>query len=98
MKTVGAVVQNIGSYSWLYTGALHVETSEDGTVWTEGWSGSVFERSIVAAMNDPKRLRTVVAFPPRAARFIRLRAGQGGPDIPWTIAELEVWSSSSESR
>jgi hypothetical protein len=49
-------------------------------------------------MNDPKHLRVVVAFPPRPARYIRLRSDPGGPEIPWTIAELEVWSSSSESR
>jgi hypothetical protein len=49
-------------------------------------------------MNDPKHLRVTVAFPPRQARYIRLRSDPGGPGIPWSIAELEVWSSSSESR
>ena len=47
---------------------------------------------------DPKHMRIVLAFPPRQARFIRLRAEPGGPDMPWPIAELEVWSSSTESR
>ena len=97
-RTVGAVVQDLSNQSWLYTSALRVETSADGATWADGWSGSVFERSIVAAMADPKRLRVVVPFPPRSARYIRLRAEPGGPGIPWTIAELEVWSSSSESR
>jgi hypothetical protein len=27
-----------------------------------------------------------------------MRAASGGNDAPWTIAELEVWSSSAEAR
>ena len=53
--------------------------------------------TILAAIADPKRLRIVVDFPPRPARFIRLRAASGVDDAPWTIAELEVWSSSAEA-
>jgi hypothetical protein len=97
-KTVGSVVESIGAFSYLYSGALYVDTSEDGVTWTPGWSGPVFERQIVAAMADPRRLRVVAAFDARSARYVRLRADKGGPDIPWTIAELEVWSASSEAR
>jgi hypothetical protein len=49
-------------------------------------------------MEDPKRMRIVVDFPPRPARFVRMRAASGGNDAPWTIAELEVWTSSAEAR
>jgi F5/8 type C domain len=98
VRTVGSVVNNLGSFSWLFPGALVVETSEDGTSWNTAWGGTVLERTILAAMDDPKHLRIVVAFPPRPARFIRLRAASGGNDVPWTIAELEVWSSFSETR
>jgi hypothetical protein len=38
-----------------------------------------------------------VGFPPRQARYVRMRAASGGNDAPWTIAELEVWSS-AETR
>jgi hypothetical protein len=98
VREVGAVVNNLGYDSWLYPGALHVETSTDGGTWTPAWSGSVRERSIRAGMADPKHMRIVVAFPQRQARFIRMRAEQGTPETPWAIAELEVWSSWSESR
>jgi hypothetical protein len=98
VKTVGSVVNNLGSYSWMYPGALYAETSADGVAWSAAWGGSVRERSILAAMADPKHLRIVIAFPPRQARYIRLRGEQGAPDAPWAIAELEVWSSSAESR
>ena len=78
VRTVGAVVQNLGSYSWLFPSALAVATSEDGASWHEAWSGTVLDRTILAAMADPKRLRIVVAFPPRPARFVLLRAASGG--------------------
>jgi hypothetical protein len=98
VQTVGSIVNNLGYYSWVYPGALDAETSIDGTTWSRAWSGSVRELSILAAMADPKHLRIVLAFPPRQARFIRLRAMPGSPEIAWAIAELEVWSSSAESR
>jgi hypothetical protein len=98
VQTVGSVVNNLGYYSWLYPGALFAETSTDGATWSPAWGGNVRERSILAAMADPKHLRIVLAFPSRPARYIRLRAQEGAPDVPWALAELEVWSSSSESR
>jgi hypothetical protein len=98
VRTVGSVVNDLGAFSWLFPAALAVETSEDGTLWNPAWSGAVLERTILAAMDDPKRLRIVVDFPPRQARFVRMRAASGGNDAPWTIAELEVWSASAESR
>jgi len=75
-----------------------VERLEDGTLWNPAWSGVVLERMILAAMDDPKRLRIVMDFPPRHARYIRMRAAPNGSDAPWTIAELEVWSASAEAR
>jgi len=98
VRTVGSVVNDLGAFSWLFPAALAVETSEDGTLWTPAWSGTVLERTILAAMDDPKRLRIVVDFPPRQARYVRMRAASGGNDAPWTIAELEVWSASAESH
>jgi F5/8 type C domain len=98
VRTVGSVVNNLGPSSWLYPGALEVATSEDGESWHVAWTGAVLDRTILAAMEDPKRLRIVLAFPPRPARFIRMRAASAGSGAPWTISELEVWSSSSESR
>ena len=98
VRTVGSVVHSLGIYSWLVPSALDVETSEDGASWNTAWSGTVRDRTIVAAMEDPRRLRIVVAFPPRPARFVRLRETSGGNDVPWVLAELEVWSSSTESR
>jgi len=95
VRTVGAVVQDLGSYYYLYPAAMTVETSEDGGVWSAAWSGTVFERAMLAAMIDLRRLRITLDFPPRPARYIRMRAASVGNDTPWAIAELEVWSASS---
>lgn len=98
MRTVGAVVDDLGVHSYLYPAAITVETSEDGAVWTAAWSGAVFERTILAAMSDPRRLRITLDFPPRRARYLRMRAASTGNDAPWTIAELEVWSASTRGE
>ena len=97
VRTVGSVVNDLGALSWLFPAALAVETSEDGTSWNPAWSGTVLERAIRAAMDNPKRLRIVVDFPPRRARYLRMRAASGGNEAPWTIAELEVWTA-AETR
>lgn len=95
VRTVGAVVNDLGSQSWLYPSALAVETSKDGVSWNAAWGGIVLERTIRSAMVNPKRLRIVIGFPARSARFIRMRAAPADTQAPWTIAELEVWSAST---
>lgn len=98
VSMVGSIVHSLGPYSSLFPSLLVVETSQDGSSWTEAWVGPMFEQAILAAMAEPKRLGIVAAFPPRPARFIRLRAATLDSDVPWSIAEIEVWSSSAESR
>jgi hypothetical protein len=98
VRTVGAVVNSLGAHPWLFPGGIQVATSEEGRAWSVAWSGAVLERTILAAMADPKRLRIVLGFPPRPARYIVIRAASGGNDVPWTIAELEVWSASAEAQ
>jgi hypothetical protein len=96
--SVGAIVHSLGQQYWLFPVTMAIETSQDGLSWTPAWSGTVLEQTIVAAMEDPKRLRLVFAFSPRPARFVSLRATSVNPESPWTIAELEVWSAATESR
>jgi hypothetical protein len=98
VRAVGAVVTSLGAYSWLYPGQMQVATSEEGRAWNVAWSGDVLAHAILGAMTDPKRLRIVLSFPSRPARYIVLRASPAGNDVPWTIAELEVWSASAEVR
>jgi hypothetical protein len=98
VKTVGSVVHSLGTQHWLFPSALQVELSEDGETWSTVAAGPVLARMMVSAMDDPRHLRLVLAFPPRRARLIRLRAAPADTEAPWTIAELQVWSSSTQTR
>ena len=89
--TVSAIVHSMGTQFWLYPKAVAIETSEDGQTWLPARSGSVRHDVMIAGMRDPALLRVVLAFPPRPARYLRLRGTPGEPQFPWTIAELEVW-------
>ena len=89
--TVSAIVHSIGKQFWLYPKAVEIETSEDGQTWLPARSGSVRHDVMIAGMRDAALLRVVLAFPPRPARYLRLRGTPGDPQFPWTIAELEVW-------
>jgi hypothetical protein len=98
VETVGSVVHSMGTQYWLFPSGLEVELSEDGLTWSTVAAGPVLARAIVSAMENPRHLRLVMAFPPRQARLIRLRAAPADTEAPWTIAELEVWSSSTQTR
>ena len=91
---VGAIVHSVGTQYWLYPASLSIETSEDGVAWTMARGGSVQRDVIVAGLRAPGPLRVVLGFPPRNARYIRLRGRTGDPQFPWTVAELEAWSDS----
>jgi hypothetical protein len=91
---VGGIVYSLGTQFWLYPGSVSVDTSEDGTDWATGRSGSARHDVIVAGLRESGRLRVVFAFSPRRARYVRLRGTPGDSQFPWTIAELEVWSDS----
>src|SRR5215510_3139983 len=91
---VGSVLYSLGTQFWLYPSTVDVETSEDGLVWAPARAGGVLHAAVVAGLREPGRLRMVLAFSPRPARYVRLRATAGEPQFPWTIAELEIWSDS----
>jgi hypothetical protein len=88
---VGDVVPAIGTFSTDYPRALLVETSLDGKVWAGARNGDVRAEVFEALVKDPRLARIVLSFPPRQARYVRLRVAEGS-EVPWSIAELEVWS------
>ena len=93
-RTVGAIVHSLGSQYWLSPLALSAETSSDGTTWSPAWSGNVLSQAIQGGMDDPRHLRIVLTFTPREARFVRLMAKPLDRQVPWSIAELQLWSAS----
>lgn len=89
---VGSVVHALGSAGAGFPRHLVVETSLDGERWETAWEGSPAAEVFEAALASPADPRVVIAFPPRAARFIRLRQTGRHESSYWTIAELEAWS------
>jgi hypothetical protein len=91
-RDVGRVVHGLGRHPAVVPRMLQIETSEDGVTWREAWSGRPLEEALTAGRREPDDLRIVIGFERRRARFIRLNAVPADRDVPWWIAELEVWS------
>ena len=71
---------------------LIVETSVDGSTWQPAWQGSPATAVLRAALESPLSTRASLVFPPRAARYVRLRQVGRHEVNYWSIAGLEVWS------
>jgi hypothetical protein len=92
LHDLGALVHSVGPYADLAPVTVRVETSEDGNEWGEARSGGVLAETVRGGLASPRVLRIAVSFAQRRARYVRLAAVTSEPGVPWTIAELEVWS------
>ena len=95
IRDVGSIVHSVGVHSWLAPARLSLDTSEDAVRWRDAWSGNPMEEAFVASLADPRRLRIAIRFPQRRARYLRVRGVAIESGVPWTIAELEVWSGTA---
>ena len=92
-RRVGALVHALGTRGADFPRYLVVETSTDGSTWEPAWEGSPAAEVLVAAMDAPRLTRVVIGFPPRTARYVRLRQ-TGRHDVHyWSIAELQIWTA-----
>ena len=87
----GAVVHALGSSGDSFPRHLVIETSPDLAAWETAWEGSPAAAVLDEALAAPTRAAVVIPFPPRPARYVRLRQ-TGRHERYWSIAELEVWS------
>lgn len=87
---VGAVVPALGPYRQDHPRMLVVETSADGVSWQPAFEGDTSLDAFDALMSDPRTVPLTVAFPPRPARYVRLRLRARDDTWYWSIAELEV--------
>jgi hypothetical protein len=90
--TVGTLVHALGSVGGEFPRHLVVETSLDGATWTPAWDGSPAVAVLHATIANPLDIRAVIEFPPRRARYVRLRQLSREGTYAWSLAELEVWS------
>jgi F5/8 type C domain len=72
---------------------LTIDLSEDGTTWSQAWSGPTAFIAYLAALEDPLNLPLRIAFTQSPARFIRMRQSGRDPIYYWTITELRVYGN-----
>ena len=87
---VDGVVLEIGGYVADFPRELHVETSSDRVTWMPAWSGETALMAFSVAFERPRTMPLTFTFPPRPARYLRLRQ-EGSDDVfYWSIAEMRV--------
>jgi hypothetical protein len=94
---VGAVVLEMGAYSFGYPNALEVAVSTDGLRWTPVWGGELGVLAVRGAVHDPGTAPVIVDFGAADARYIRLTQTGANPGVPWWIAGLRVHAPASAS-
>jgi hypothetical protein len=87
---VGGVRFLTGEHPSDFPRSLTIETSLDGAAWEAARSGDVIAATIEGALADPRQGATVLTFPARRARFVRLRQTGADDQANWAIAELEI--------
>jgi hypothetical protein len=89
-QEIGAIVFELGAYSFGHPRDLRIETSADGLAWSEVWRGSTAVQTVRATLADPDRVPVTIGVPRVTARFVRLTQIGQEPGIPWWVAELQV--------
>ena len=69
--------------------ALAIDTSVDGSVFTQSWAGTTAPATFLAVVKHPRDAWLRVAFPVAPARLVRLRQ-TGSERVPWVVGALEI--------
>jgi hypothetical protein len=89
VERVSAVRYTMGEAYREFPRVLVVETSVDGDTWDPAWNGDVIAPTIEGNLFDPLMAPTTLSFPPRRARYVRLRQ-TGKDDVNWSLTELSI--------
>jgi hypothetical protein len=89
-RRVGAIVLEMGAFSFGHPRSLQIDLSSDGDSWTATWSGDTSVQTVRAALADPGTVPLTLALRGAEGRYIRLRQTGNEPGIPWWIANLRV--------
>ena len=92
VASLGSIEYSLGPYAWNVPTQLVVETSVDGASWTDARRGSILGELIEGGLRDPRLLRAALPFPPREARYVRIRPIAQPEEFVWFVAELGVRS------
>jgi hypothetical protein len=89
-RDIGAVVLEMGAYSFGFPRRLEIDASTDGLQWHPVWGGAVGVLAVRGAVQDPASAPIAIDLGRVNARYLRLRQTGADPTIPWWIADLHV--------
>jgi hypothetical protein len=88
---VAGVTLSLGGWARDFPRRLAIDVSTDGSSWTVGWVGPTAAIAMLAAIDQPRECPMRLGFPPRDARFVRLRTLASDKNL-WRVAEIQVHS------
>jgi hypothetical protein len=89
VREVAGVTHTLGEFARDFPRVLAIDLSVDGAAWQQVWEGPTASISFRAAVIAPVQAVMRFAFPPRPARFVRLRQLATHKNY-WRILELGV--------
>jgi hypothetical protein len=89
VREVGGITHALGEYARDFPRLLAIDLSVDGSRWEQVWSGQTAALAFLAAARAPREAAMHITFPPRPARFVRLRQLAQHKNM-WRVAELTV--------
>jgi hypothetical protein len=90
---VGAIVLEMGAYSFGFPRALEIDVSSDRSEWTPVWGGEPAVVTVRGALQSPDIAPIVLDLGRTSGRYLKLRQTGAEPGIPWWVAELKVYSA-----
>ncbi len=89
VREVAGITHALGEYARDFPRLLAIDLSVDGASWEEVWRGPTAALAFLAAVRAPREAAMRITFPPRAARYVRLRQLAEHRNM-WRVAELRV--------
>jgi hypothetical protein len=80
----------VGPFRDSYPRQLTVDTSGDGINWSTVATLRTAGLTMRASLEDPKNVVIPVALLPSTGRFVRMRADQSHPKLPWVVTDILV--------
>jgi hypothetical protein len=90
-----AVSVSVGPFRDSYPRQVTIDTSADGLAWSTVATLRTAGLTMRAALEDPKNVAIRIALLPSTARFVRLRADETHPRIPWVVTDVIVRSAAT---
>jgi hypothetical protein len=90
VTAIGSIEYSLGPYAWNVPSQLAIETSVDGTSWTDARRGSILGELIEGGLRDPRSLRAALSFPSREGRYVRIRPIAQPEQFVWFVAGVNI--------